>query len=186
MVDESVTACIAELKLGGHEAAQQIWERYFKRLISLARRILETTPRRAADEEDVALSAFNSFCVRAAKARFPKLEDRDDLWKILMTITVRKAIRLARREGARQTLEMEFLRDQITNQGPTPEFAALVNDEFEHLFGLLGDDTLSQVAIWKLEAYTNKEIARKLGRSVSFVERRLRLIRQLWSQEVSP
>ena len=61
----SVTHWINLLKAGEHAAAQPLWERYFPRLVMLARRKLQDGPRRAADEEDVALSAFNSFCAAA-------------------------------------------------------------------------------------------------------------------------
>jgi hypothetical protein len=57
----SVTAWISQLKAGEAAAAQPLWERHFRRLVALARRKLQATPCRAADEEDVALSAFDSF-----------------------------------------------------------------------------------------------------------------------------
>src|SRR5262249_36398416 len=56
-------------------------------------------PRRAADEEDVALSALASFCRGAEQGRFPRLEDRDDLWALLVVIAARKAVDLRQREG---------------------------------------------------------------------------------------
>jgi len=73
-----------------------LWERYFARLVGLARQKLRSTPRRAADEEDVALSAFDSFCRQAEAGRFPQLLDRDNLWRLLVTVTARKAFHLIR------------------------------------------------------------------------------------------
>jgi len=95
----SITHCIQLLKAGERAAAQQLWERYFQRLVGLARAHLRDTPRRAADEEDVALSAFESFYQRAERDQFPQLNDRDDLWQLLAVVTVRKAIDLVRHEG---------------------------------------------------------------------------------------
>src|SRR4051794_14027889 len=95
----SVTHWIARLKAGDHAAAQPLWEGYCRRLAALARARLRAAPRRAADEEDVALSAFDSFCRRAERGQFPRLADRDDLWQLLVVITERKAIDLMRREG---------------------------------------------------------------------------------------
>src|SRR5262245_41745629 len=97
--DGSVSQWIGLLKEGDRAAAQPLWEAYFQRLVALARAQLRNTPRRAADEEDIALSAFDSFCGRAEKGRFPRLEDRNDLWQVLSVITVRKAIDAMRREG---------------------------------------------------------------------------------------
>src|SRR6266550_8034471 len=94
----SVTAWINLLKGGDAAAIQRLWEAYFPRLVGMARKKLREAPRRAADEEDVALSAFDSFCDGVARGRFPQLTDRDDLWHVLVTITARKAVQLLRRE----------------------------------------------------------------------------------------
>src|SRR5262245_46060314 len=74
--DASVTQWIDGLKAGDPNAAQKLWERYCRRLVGLARKKLRAAPRRAADEEDVALSAFDSFCRGAEQDRFPQLNDR--------------------------------------------------------------------------------------------------------------
>ena len=95
----SVTQWIWALKRGDQSAAQGLWEAYFRRLVGLAHARLRDTPRRIADEEDVALSAFDSFCRGAQAGRFPRLDDRNDLWQILVLITVRKAIDLRNYEG---------------------------------------------------------------------------------------
>src|SRR5262245_22975274 len=94
----SVTRWISLLKDGDPHAAQELWQAYWHRLVALARTRLRSTPRGVADEEDVALSAFDSFCRRAARGRFPRLDDRDDLWQLLLLLTARKAINLAHHE----------------------------------------------------------------------------------------
>ena len=84
---------------------RQIWERYFRRLVGLAREKLRGTRCGAADEEDVALSVFDSFCRGLEEGRFPNLQDRDNLWKVLVVLTARKALRLVqyeRRQKARR------------------------------------------------------------------------------------
>src|SRR6266403_1755718 len=96
--DASVTQWIDRLKAGDPDAAQKLWERYFARLVGLARQKLRSAPRRAADEEDVALSAFDSFCRQAEAGRFPQLLDRDSLWRVLVVVTARKAFHLIRDE----------------------------------------------------------------------------------------
>ena len=67
--------------------------------------------------------------------------------------------------------------------GPTPEFAAQVVDEFRSLLRRLGDDSLRSVALAKLEGYTNRQIAERLGCIEQTVERKLRSIRKIWSAE---
>src|SRR5207237_6705167 len=92
----SVTRWVGQLRAGDQAAAQPLWERYFRRLVSLARKKLCGAARRVADEEDVALSAFDGFCRRAAEGRFPQLSDRDNLWQLLVVMTARKAHHLVR------------------------------------------------------------------------------------------
>src|SRR5262245_16402692 len=96
---DSVANWIAQLKAGDAAAAQPLWERYFRRLVALARQRLQGARRQAADEEDVALSAFDSFCQGALRGRYPQLADRDDLWRLLVVITARKALDLRGKEG---------------------------------------------------------------------------------------
>ena len=75
---------------------------------------------------------------------------------------------------------------QLAGCEPTPQFAAQVQEEFFHLYGLLTDDTLRHIARGKLEGYTNQELAAKLKLSLRAVERKLQLIRRLWSEEEQP
>jgi RNA polymerase sigma factor (sigma-70 family) len=187
--EESVTEWFLRLRQGDDRAAWPLWEHYFPRMVALARQRLGSLSRRAADEEDVAQSAFASFCRDAQRGRFPDLADRHDLWKLLIAITAQKAIDLARREqaakrgGARQPQgEAEDLLQEIGRE-PTPDFAAQVAEECERLLASLGDDTLRKVAVWKMEGYTNEEIAGHLGCVPRTVERRLREIRQMWGEE---
>jgi RNA polymerase sigma factor (sigma-70 family) len=186
----SVSGWICRLKAGDADAAHQLWQRYFEKLVGLARKRLWGARRRVADEEDVALSALDSFCRAAAKGRFPRLEDRDDLWRLLLVITSRKAIDLVQHErrdraipaGAAEAAVLE----QVIGDEPTPEFAAQVAEQCERLLARLETPELRSVAVWKMEGQTNEEIAGLLGCAVSTVERRLRLIRKVWDQEPAP
>src|SRR5262245_5593415 len=94
----SVSNWLARLKAGDQAAAQPLWEGYSQRLVGLARARLPGAPRGAADEEDVALSAFASFCRGAEAGRFPQVADRDDLWRLLVLFTAHKALDRIRHE----------------------------------------------------------------------------------------
>lgn len=193
--DHSVTHWIGELRAGNREAVQQLWEHYFQRLVSLARKRLGDMPRLAIDGEDVALSAFHSFFTGVEAGRFPRMDDRDNLWRVLVTLTVRKAARVVRDEhslkrGGGQTFReaTAFLSDDsaspsldnLISTEPSPEFAALVADEYRRMMGLLPDEDLKSVALQKTEGYTTQEIATRMGRSLATIERKLRVIRTLW------
>src|SRR5688572_2016982 len=85
--------------MGDADVAQRLWQRYFQRLVDLARKKLQGNRPRSADEEDIALSAFHRFCRAAEQRRFPDLSDRKDLWNILVVLTARKAWALIKHEG---------------------------------------------------------------------------------------
>jgi hypothetical protein len=161
----SVTALIERLQAGDHEAAGLLWQRYYPRMVALARQKLRGSPPRVADEEDAALSAFDSFCRRAEQGRFPDLKDRDGLWALLVVLTARKAADLLRhhhrdKRGAGMVHGDSALKpaeggpggfDDLPGDDPTPEEAALLAEEVESLLSRLRDPTLRQVAVWKLE-----------------------------------
>jgi DNA-directed RNA polymerase specialized sigma24 family protein len=201
--DPSVSVWMQQMKAGdSDQAVQKLWERYFQRLVGLARVKLGKMPRRVADEEDVALSAFDSFCQGVAGGRFPQLDDRDNLWRILVTITARKVFKLnsknmrQKRGGhllvdlASQPMEesgsANFNLDQFLAKGPTPEFAAQAAEEFERLLSLLPSQEMRVIAKWKMEGYTNEEIAAQIGCVLRSVERRLRTIRACWEGQGEP
>ncbi len=198
--EASVTQWIDALKAGDPDAAQKLWERYFRRLVGLARQKLRAAPRRAADEEDVALSAFASFCRRAEQGCFPRLHDRLDLWQLLVLLTARKASDLAQHErrqkrgggavldeaalpGPGDSSSQETALEQIEAPEPTPAFAAQVAEECRRLLERLDGPELRYIALRKMEGYSNKEIAAQLGCGLRTVERRLRLIRSIWEKE---
>lgn len=85
----SVTRDIAQLKEGDTEAIRPLWDRYFEALVRLARRKLRVAPRPSAvaDEEDAALSAFHDFLAAVQRGRFPRLDDRENLWRVLVHVT---------------------------------------------------------------------------------------------------
>lgn len=188
----SVTLWIDALKAGNRAAAQELWNRYFHRLVGLARHKLHGAAP-VANEEDIALSAYDTFYRAAEAGRFPQLDDRDDLWRLLMTITARKALRAARdasrlkRGGGRARADDDEAGvEHLMSAEPTPEFALQVQDELQRLFGLLGDATLRTVALEKLEGSTTEAIAARLGCAPRTVERKLNLIRTLWQPEAMP
>src|SRR5262249_3553334 len=142
----SVTRLIARLTgPDADEAARGLWERYFDQLVRLARDRLRDAPRGAADEEDVALSAFDSLCRGAAAGRFPRLGNRDGLWRLLVTLTARKASDRRRLEGRRKRGGGRVRReadldgpghggdagglDRVAGPAPTPELIALMAEE---------------------------------------------------------
>jgi DNA-directed RNA polymerase specialized sigma24 family protein len=197
----SVTHWIEGLKGGQQDAARQLWERYFQRLVNLVRRKLPAHQMRAFDEEDVALSAFQSFCAGVGGDRFPELEDRDNLWRVLLVIALRKVQAYVRAQN-RQKRGGGLVRgesgvaspdvshqlgglDACAGEGPTPEAAAQVAEECERLLAMLPDDALRTIATLKMQGHTIDEIGQMMGCTSRMVKRRLEIIRRTWGEAVS-
>lgn len=183
--DQTITQWIAGLRDGDERAARAVWEAFFDRLRGYALRKLGDAPRRVRDEEDLALSAIQALCAGAMEGRFHKLDNRDDLWQVLVMITARKASNVRRQhlargeagESAVVSPDEGGLADVLA--GPAPEFAESISTACEELLGVL-DDKLREVALLKFAGHTNEEIAQLRGRSVKAVERYLQMIRLKW------
>ena len=196
MADDHLTTWLAGLKKGDSRAAQEIWQEYFGRLVRLAKGKLRGVPGRSFDEEDIALSAMNSFMQGAQGGKFPKLDDETDLWKLLVTITARKAQKHLRqrfaqkRGGGNVRGESVFMNPGdplegigiagVMGDSPSPAFAAEFAESCTLLIDSLDDQVMQEIARLKLESYTNVEIADLLGCTVRTVERKLNLIREKW------
>jgi DNA-directed RNA polymerase specialized sigma24 family protein len=197
MLGDEVTVWLRGLRAGDVAAIDAVWQAYYDKLTRLLRRRVQQAPLKIADEEDIALSALNSFYDGVQQGRFPKLDDRHDLWKILVTIACRKfnafrdRQRAQKRGGGNLRGESVFGLDpaadqprgieQVLGSEPTPEVAAAVAETIELLLSQLRDPLLRSIATFKMEGYTNEEIAVKLSCTTRTVERKLERIRQEWS-----
>ena len=198
--DEPVTCWLRQLEAGDEDAARLLWQRYYRELVELARARFGTTPRRVADEEDVALSVLRCLYEGAARGQFAELVNRGALWQLLAAITGRKVVDQQRlltqqkRGGGRvrgdsvvhgnddDRSSVGF--DQFRGEAATPEVLAIAAEEFQRLMLLLDDDRLRQIAQCKLEGYTNEEIGQRLGLACRSIERKLQRIRQIWATEL--
>ncbi len=198
----SVTGWVGKTKGGDPEAVGPLWDRYFDRLVGLARARSTRVGGVDRDEaEDVALSAFHSLWRGAADGRFERMRDRDDLWRLLVRITYNKLVdrgrhaRCTKRGSGRVVLESDLggastddtdvvgvSLDDLSDDGPTPEFATLLDEQYALRLETLGDPGLRRIALLRLEGYGHGEIAARLGCSVRTVQRKLDLIRMIWSR----
>ena len=198
--DEPVTCWLRQLEAGDEDAARLLWQRYYRELVELARARFGTTPRRVADEEDVALSVLRCLYEGAARGQFAELVNRGELWQLLAAITGRKVIDQQRRltqqkRGGGRVRGDSVVQgndddrssvgfDQFGGEAATPEVLAIAAEEFQRLMALLDDDRLRQIAQCKLEGYTNEEIGQRLGLACRSIERKLQRIRQIWATEL--
>ena len=189
----SITRLIGELRAENPVAPAALWERFAQRMLALARHRLRHTPRRVADEDDVVVRAFERFLRGVQEGRFPKLNDRNDLWAVLFTLTARVASRQAEearrlKHGGGKVRGDSALRDrdgepiEIPDDDPGPDEEVILRDGLDHLLEALDDDELRRIALARLEGRTLPEIAELIGRSTMTVARRLALIRKIWEK----
>jgi DNA-directed RNA polymerase specialized sigma24 family protein len=180
-------------------AARLIWRRYFHDVLELARNNLNMRIRRREDEEDVLQSMYKSFCLRQQRGEFD-LAGRDALWKLLVTFTLRKARNSAKKHGRemRDVAREQTLTDgddarsagwaleQMDAAGPSPAEAAVLNESLERRLAALADPELRELALMRLEGYTNREIAAKRDCTERSIERRMERIRSKWMSYTDP
>ncbi len=191
---DSPTYWLPALQDGDEKAAEQFWKEYFLKAVRLAKRRMQGLRFRAADEEDIALSAMKSFCQMAKRKETP-IEDSQELWKLLATIVRRKANKERQRQfaGKRQehrlqgesVWEAEPGEDigamrgigQIEGRDPSPELALHLAETWERI---LESPKSRELVLLKHEGLSNSEIAAKLGCSTRTVQRDLERIHKEW------
>ncbi|MCU0960892.1 MAG: ECF-type sigma factor [Pirellulaceae bacterium] len=191
----SVSEWIENLRSGDSHAATRLWNRFHAGLLKVARRRLGRVSRHVADEEDLVALAFESFFERIERGQFPDVQCRADLWALLVTITHRKAVNCVRRHfsvkrgGGRVYCEStsnvrvlacdEGLLAGIDSGTPAPERLVSLRELFTRL-----DGDMQRIVALRLDGCTNEQIAQRLNRSLATIERRLRLLRDEWTQEL--
>lgn len=180
---------LGRFERGDESAAEEIVEAYYERLVRLARKRLQSMPPQVADEEGAVVSALRSFFSAVQDGQFRKIHDEDDLWRLLATITARKAIRQLRvywkQSGEANRVRREQDVQSLLSVKSSPEEEALLLEEFRHRIESLSDETLREIALMKLEGCENQEIADRLKIHVRSVQRKLKLIESQWIQSES-
>ena len=195
----SISQQLDEIKQDDEAAIAALWDRCYPSLAKFAEKRLEEigVQQRAFNGEDVAASAMLSFFRAVKLNRFPILDSEDGLFKLLRRITVRKVIDRKRKSqtlksgsgdvrgesafGSAVDSETAPGIDGVQGESLSPESIAIMAEECQNLFTLLQDEKLQSVAYYRLDGYSNAEIAEKLGCAVATVERRLNQIRGCWS-----
>lgn len=190
--DGQVTVWINRLRRGETGATEGLWETYSRRMRGLAQRLLRGRVRRTCDGDDVAASAFLSFYEGARAGGFSRLRGRHDLWPLLAALTSHKCVDRMRREGRAKRGGRAVAAGSsgvacLADSAGGPDLEAELADLRDHFFAALdasGDPTLRRIAEWKLGGETVEAIARRLGCVRRTVERKLRLLQEVWEKEM--
>jgi RNA polymerase sigma-70 factor (ECF subfamily) len=179
---DSFAEFLARLQAGDDTAARQLFERFSRQLIALARRRFDIRLRRKVDPEDIVQSAYKSFFHRYGEGNL-EVVNWNSLWGLLTLITLRKCAeraayyRTQRRDVAREVSapagaeETPWL--EAPGREPTPLEAAELGETVERLFASLDEDERPVLEL-SLQGYTTREISQELGRA----ERTVRLLRE--------
>ena len=185
----SVSHWLRELKAGDSSAVDAIWQRYYQRVVEFAIRKMKINPDLAVDGEDIAQIAMHGFWLNVSSGRYPNLDDREQLWDLLVVFTlnrIRKHLRACntfKRSGPPAD-HLKFNRTQAIIDLKTPEAPTIMADMVTYWLERLDREDpsgqLKQIAVWSMEDISGSEIARILKKRKSFVLQRIRLIRLLW------
>jgi len=193
---ESVSTWIGKTREGDTEAARKLWQRYFESLAIYARQKLPGFLKQMADEEDIALSAIHSLLEGLKKGEFDEVRDRNDLWQILTLIAARKVknhvkfetrkkrdVRLKRGDSvfAREEVKREQGKNETIND---PAWLVEFSETSRRFFESLPNDHLRHIAGLKLEGQSVAVIAKHFSVSERTIERKLKLIRNIWLQMI--
>lgn len=189
----SITILFQQLRDGDPDSANRLWERFFERLVSFARSQMQHANRRVSDEEDIACGVMTALCCSADLQQLPKIDNREDLWHLLLAWTrhdivdhLRKENRL-KRGGGRVRGDSVFAASpegsaDVIDSSPAPDVVAEMQEQYERLLERLPDDLLRSLAVDKMRGATNAQLAEKHHVSTRTIERKLELIRKFWSQ----
>jgi len=195
----SVSEWIDGLRRSGNEAAaSQLWTHFLYQLAEHVSQRIRSSPLRIHDTDDVVLATFDSVLRAIRENRYRNIQHREELWWLLLAVADRKAIDVERFESRQKRCEgrpppalfsptdgsLNLALEKLPSAEPTPEFAALVEDESRRLMALL-NRRQQEAASLRLEGYTHREIARRLSCSIPTVERYLHITRRVWTAELA-
>ncbi len=189
--NDSIDLWVQLASAGDQTAQSELWDRFFPQLLRLARTRLQGRAMRLGDEEDVVISVFQSFFRGAQENRFPELRGHDNLWRLLSRMTQRKAIdwlrhtqrqkRLSLGESAIAQGDIPLSMADLPDTTRNPMLELIAIEECRRLMEILTPE-LRLIAMFKFNGYTNQEIALQQQCSLATIERRLKLIREIWSE----
>jgi len=193
ITDDSLALWISRLRGGDQAATERLWRVYFERMVLLARRKLRGASTTVRNEEDVALSAFKSFCLGIRQGRFPDNQGTINLWPLLVSLTINKSVdqlryqnRLKRRglpDASSHRASEPVLTDDLLSTEPTAESVAVAAETMDRLLDRLdrtGDPELKSIALASIEGESVTEIAKEMNCSARTVQRKLKTIRAVW------
>lgn len=186
VMDEPSEQLLARYQTGDETAAEELFRRYVNRLTLFARARLAQRVARRVDPEDVVLSAYRSFFLRARNGAI-SLRRSGDIWRLLVAITLNKLRhQVARHEAKKRSTQREERAMAVDDQfcrSPRPEEAVALADELERIMANLSP-LKRRILQLRLLDYSLAEIAAEIGRSERTVRRMLGQLQEQLEQRM--
>lgn len=191
----TVSQWLENVKEGDAASLRELWNRYFEQLSNLAVGRIAMLQTKVLDGEDIAASVFESLWHGAQIGRFDNVQDRHELWWLLVAMTKRKAVSHIRREMAAKRggglpqaslsvlpgSSSEF--EAVLAQKPTPHDVVALDEQLQRILDGMRDPKSRQIAVLLLQGYSSDDISRELGLAIVSVRRKIRLIRAQWRDQ---
>ncbi|ADB14964.1 RNA polymerase, sigma-24 subunit, ECF subfamily [Pirellula staleyi DSM 6068] len=171
----SITRLLLETTEGDENAATVLWEHFRDRLVHFAKGRLTGARKSASDEEDVAVEAFHSLLKGVRNGRY-NLPSRDHIWRLLVCMAMRRAHAILRRQNTQkrhgevgESAIMPVDHGEVggisgfPDDEPTPTTLAVMNLMLGELGELLHEEREREILMLKLEGYSHREVAERLG-----------------------
>lgn len=174
MPDVNSQELLDQFLAGKGEAAAALFDRYFERLLALARTRIGSKLRRRIDPEDVVQSAYRSFFVHAQDREY-RLDRSGDLWRLLACMTLNKLYgqierQTATKRSVHREVDEEVVLAELASREPTVADVVAVAEQLNLiLLDLSSDERFALTAT--LAGQQPDEIARAIGKSPRTVRR---------------
>ena len=166
---------LGRLQAGDERAADEVFHRYVERLTALARARLSQRLAARLDADDVVMSAYRSFFIRARRGGFA-LGAGEDLWRLLVEITLHKLYRQAahhstkKRNVAREAAQPDGRPQRAVTPEPTADLAVAAAEELGLAMRELSANARAALEL-RLQGHQLSEIAKQLDCSERTVRR---------------
>ncbi len=178
-------------------SATLLWQHFGVRLVRIARHQLRSMRDPGYGSEDLALSTFQEFHRRILEGGYPNLTDRDQLWRLLLTISLNKARNFRRAMLRRKRYRVgichvplnRFSSKRSRDEGDSPSAVVAVVEECQSLLELLDasdpSGRLRAIAMLRFEGTSKAQIAKKLGSTRRTVDARIQWIQAIWNSHLN-
>lgn len=180
-----------QVEFGDAVAEQRLWNELYQRVL----RHVETRircrgiPTGLVDEDAITASAMESVFKCAKEGKLTNLQDWSELSRLLLAMTNRKFIDHWRRAKSQKAAPLLPILALPANGFELPDRKVVTcfiafEEQLSRLMNLLSDKLDRRIAELKLAERTLTEISEDIGKSIATINRKWRVIRRIWADEL--